>query len=154
MKYPEFKDAYKDATWYGGHLCKKNGLYYKLVKKADKMKEVVSFTYEELSDKDKTLVQQVTEERANAAAELTDYFHNVLPAKQKLIDYVRTNGILNERSKVSESEYWRIKATDGTFYKVRISGHRYPTGSMTNLNLNVIDTTDDDCRQYCKIFGI
>ena len=154
MKYPEFRDAYKDATWYGGHLCKKNSLYYKLVKKVGKMKEVVSFTYEELSDKDKALVQQVTKERAVIANELADYYVNVLPAKQRLIDYVHANGTMKDRSNISESEYWNVKGVDGFSYTVRISGHRYPTGSMTNLELHIIDTTDDDCRAFCKLFGL
>lgn len=154
MKYPEFREMYKKATWYGGWLCKLDGVYYKLVKIGEKKREVMSYNYDELSDKEKALVEQITKENEAACARLAEFFYNLAPAKKRLIDYVQKNGILKGRSNVSESEYWVVKGIDGIPYTVRISGHRYPTGSMTNLNLNIIDTTDDDCRQYCKIFGI
>lgn len=154
MKYPEFREMYKEATWYGGWLCKLDGMYYKLVKTGEKRKEVISFDYDELSDKDKSLVEQKNREEEIAVANLAQFLNKIAPAKERLIDYVQKNGKLKDHSNISESEYWLVKGLNGMTYTVRISGHRYPTGSMTNLALNVIDTTDDDCREYCKIFGI
>ena len=156
MKYPEYREAFKSAQWFGGHLCKQGDVYYKLVREeVGKEKVLKAFSYDELGDGDKSLIEQMINKREESDAKLVEYFRNILPARQKLVEYVRTHGKLTERSQVSESEYWSVKsATDGKEYTVRISGHVYPTGSMTNIGLNVIDSTDDDCREYCKLLGI
>ena len=130
MKYPEFREQFKNATWYRGHLCEQNSIFYKLVKvDGEKQKQLKSFTYDELSDKDKQLIADVKAEKAEQDKNLNEFV-------------------------VSESEYWQVKGIDGMNYTIRISGHRYPTGSMTNLLLNKIDSTDFDCRTYCKLLGI
>ena len=156
MKYPEYREAFKNAHWFGGQLCKHGDAYYKLVRvEGEKEKQLRQFTYDELGDRDKELIEQVNKEREESDARLVDYFHNILPSRQKLVDYVRRHGQLAERSHISESEYWSVKSeVNGREYTVRISGHVYPTGSMTNVNLGVIDSTDEDCREYCKLLGI
>lgn len=156
MKYPEYREALKNAQWFGGHLCKKGDMYYKLVRvEGEKEKQLRSFIYDELGDGDKHLVEQVVKEREESDAKLVDFFRNVLTARLRLVNYVKEHGKLTERSHISESEYWNVKSTvDDREYTVRISGHIYPTGSMTNLSLGVIDSTDEDCREYCRLLGI
>lgn len=155
MKYPEFREQFKNATWFRGHLCEQNGFFYKLIKvEGEKQKQLKSFTYDELSERDKQLISEVEAENTERDKNLREFVHSILPAKYALINYVRNNGKLSDRSNVSESEYWTIKGVDGMNYTVRISGHRYPTGSMTNLLLNKIDSTDFDCRPYCQLLGI
>ena len=78
----------------------------------------------------------------------------MIPARETLIAYVKEHGRLVCRSKQSESEYWSVKAADGSVYKVRISGHRYPTGSMTDLTCHSINTTDYDCRRFLELFSL
>jgi len=155
MKYPEFREQFKHATWYRGHLCEQNGNFYKLVKvDGEKQKQLKSFTYDELTDKDKQLIADVKAENAERDKHIDEFVKSILPAKNALISYVQEHGKLMDRSNVSESEYWHVKGIDGMNYTIRISGHRYPTGSMTNLLLNKIDSTDFDCRPYCKLLGI
>lgn len=120
----------------------------------EKQKQLKSFTYDELSDKDKQLIAEVKAEKADKDKNLDEFMKSILPAKKALVAYVQEHGKLADRSNVSESEYWSIKGVDGMNYIVRISGHRYPTGSMTNLALNKIDSTDFDCRPYCNLLGI
>lgn len=156
MKYPEYREVFKDAKWFRGHLCLKDGRYYKLVRVDGKReKQLLQFSYDELQDRDKELIEAVDKEEAEKDSRIIEYFRELLPAKQKLIDYVRANGRLVSRSKQSESEYWAIKSpVNGLGYQVRISGHVYPTGSMTNLNLSIIDTTDRDCRRFLELFNL
>ena len=143
MKYPEYREQFKDAKRYKGHLCYKGGLYYKFIKHG-----LITLKYDELSDFDKKIIAQVIEEE-KAKTEQMNFFLNVLiPAKNKVIKYAREHGVL-ERSSQSESEYWRVNG-----YTIRISGHIYPTGSMTDYTLGILDTTDYDCREFCKILGI
>lgn len=53
-------------------------------------------------------------------------------------------------SRVSESEYYRWNG-----HEFRFSGHRYPTGSMTNEFLNIIDMTDEGAvERVIKQFNI
>lgn len=155
MKYPEFREQFKHATWYRGHLCEKNGNFYKLVKvDGEKQKQLKSFTFDELSDKDKQLIAEVNAEIADRDKHLDEFMKSILPAKNALISYVQEHGKLMDRSNVSESEYWQVKGIDGMNYIVRISEHRHPIGSMTDLSLNKIDSTDFDCRKYCRLLGI
>ena len=44
--------------------------------------------------------------------------------------------------------------TNGKGYTIRVSGHRYPTGSMADLVLGNIDTTDSCCAKYCDMLDI
>ena len=156
MKYPEYRQAFKNAQWFGGHLCFQNGVYYKLVRvEGEKEKILKQFTYDELGSKDKSLIEESLKNEEKEAERLRLLFNELIPAREKLIDYVQANGNLVDRSCQSESEYWYVKSpVNGMSYKVRISGHVYPTGSMTDLALNVIDTTDCDCRRFLKLFNI
>lgn len=153
MKYPEFREEFKDGEWFGGHIVRKNGLFYKLVK-TDEGKVLKSFTYDELQDRDKAKVAEELSKKEEEMKRLEEFVNEMLPARYKLIDYVKKNGKFVGRSNVSESEYYSVKAVDGMVYKVRISSHVYPTGSMTSMLNNTIDTTDYDCREFLKLFGL
>ena len=156
MKYPEYRQIFKDAQWFEGHLCLQKGVYYKLVRvEGEKEKQLKQFTYEELDKKDKDTIKRVTKEREESDERLLFYFQVLLPARNKFIDYVRTNGKLVSRSNQSESEYWEVQSPkNGFFYKIRISGHIYPTGSMTNVSMYTLDTTDYDCRRFLELFNL
>lgn len=153
MKYPEFREEFKDGEWFGGHIVRKNGLFYKLIK-TEAGKVLKSFTYDELQEGDKAKVAEEMSKKEDEMRSLEVYLSDLLPARNKLIDYVRVNGKFVSRSNISESEYYSVKAVDGMIYKVRISSHVYPTGSMTSMLNNTIDTTDYDCRDYLKLFGL
>lgn len=153
MNYPEFKEAFKDGEWFGGHLVKRDGLFYKLVK-TDDGKILKSLTYDELSDFDKDKVAENLAKREEESSRLETFVNELLPARKALVDYVVKNGKKVSRSNISESEYYEVKALDGSIYHVRVSHHVYPTGSMTSMLYNKIDSTDYDCRPYLKLFGI
>lgn len=153
MKYPEFREAFKHGTWFGGHIVLQDGLYYKLVK-TDDGKVLKSFSYDELTDYDRNKISEELEKKEESFKNLDLFIHEIQPARIRLIEYVKKNGRLVSRSNQSESEYYNIEYVDGITYNVRISGHKYPTGSMTCLMYHQIDTTDYDCRPYCKLFGI
>lgn len=156
MKYPEYRQVFKNARWFEGHLCLQDGVYYKLVRvESEKEKQLKQFTYEELGEKDKATIKRVTKEREESDERLLFYFHVLLPARNKFIDYVKKNGKLVSRSNQSESEYWEVVSPkDGFFYKIRISGHVYPTGSMTDVSMRILDTTDYDCRRFLELFNL
>lgn len=153
MKYPEFREQFKDGEWFGGHIVRKNGLFYKLVK-TEKGKVLMSFTYDELQEGDKAKIAEEMFKKEEEISRLEEFVSELLPARNKLIDYVKKNGKFVSRSNISESEYYSVKAVDGMLYKVRISSHVYPTGSMTSMLNNTIDTTDYDCREFLKLFGL
>lgn len=153
MKYPEFREEFKDGEWFGGHIVRKNDLFYKLVK-TEAGKVLMSFTYDELQEGDKAKVEEEMSKKEEEVRRLEEYLSVLLPARNKLIDYVKENGKFVSKSNISESEYYSVKALDGFVYKVRISSHVYPTGSMTSMLNKTIDTTDYDCREYLKLFGI
>lgn len=156
MKYPEYRDTFKGAQWFGGHLCLQDGVYYKLVRvEGEKEKQLKQFTYGELGDKDKDTISRVAKERGVSEERLRFYFQVLLPARNKFVDYVQTNGKLVSRSNQSESEYWQVASPlNGYIYTVRISGHVYPTGSMTNIDMYTLDTTDYDCRRFLELFNL
>lgn len=155
MKYPEYRDEFKDARWFRGHLCFRDGYYYKLVRvDGEKEKQLMKFTYDELQDRDKEIIVQVEEEERESAAWRTYYHETLLPAREKLIAYVRENGRLSNTSQWG-SEYWVVKSpVNGINYGVRISGHVNPAGSQTRMPYNSIDTTDEDCREFLKLFNL
>lgn len=153
MKYPEFREQFKDGEWFGGHIVRKNGLFYKLVK-TEEGKVLMSFTYDELKEGDKEKIAEEMSKKEEEISRLEEFVSELLPARNKLIDYVKKNGKFVSRSNISESEYYSVKAVDGMLYKVRISSHVYPTGSMTSMLNNTIDTTDYDCREFLKLFGL
>ena len=99
MKYPEFREQFKNATWYRGHLCEQNSIFYKLVKvDGEKQKQLKSFTYDELSDKDKQLIADVKAEKAEQDKNLNEFVHSILPAKNALISYVQKHGKLMDNA--------------------------------------------------------
>ncbi len=156
MKYPEYREAFKKAQWFEGHLCKQDGIYYKLVRvEGEKEKRLKQFSYDELGDKDKALIERVTKKEEEKEERLQLFLQVLQPARNKFIDYVQANGQLVSRSNQSESEYWHVTSPkDGCIYTVRISGHVYPTGSMTNIHMYTLDTTDYDCRRFLELFGL
>ena len=158
MKYPEFREQFKYAQWFGGHLClASDGRYYKLVRvDGQKEKELRSFTYDELDAKAKDLIKEESKKGDEAFERLKLFLTELQPARQKLIDYVRANGRMVDMSDVSESEYWSVVSpVNGERYNVRISQHIHPTGSMTNFSTgNIIDTTDYDLRRFLKLFNL
>lgn len=163
MTYPEFRSQFSDndCKWYGGHLVKKGDLYYKLVKIYSEdnpksyTKELKSYTYNELTEWELNKIADQERKDQEDAKNIDLVFGQLIPAREKVIDYVMTNGRLADRSNQSESEYWYVKSRkDNLTYKVRISGHVYPTGSMTNVLMQVLDTTDYDCRRFIEILGI
>lgn len=140
MKVQEFKEQFKEAEWITGHLCRTGETYHRLLKG-----ELLELRFAELREGDKEAVFRHEETQREI-----EFAHNVLwPARDKLEEYVKSNGKFLRQSNKSSSEYWYCGG-----YKFRISSHRYPTGSMTDLTLNVIDTTDEDCRPYLKLLGI
>ncbi len=156
----DIKATTEDIKMYGAHLCMVDGYYYKTLKvskdnpnggkKKYYDKYLLKRTYDELDESEKQKIEEV-----KAKDEEMKFYKEVLtPAKEKFKAYVRENGTFICQSNQSESEYYRVKGVDGLNYKVRISGHFYPTGSMTDLSMQVIDTTDYDCREFCKIVGI
>ena len=153
MKYPEFREAFKHGRWFGGHIVLKDGMYYKLVK-TETGKVLMSYTYDELSAFDKNKIAEETAKYEESLNRLDIFIKEIQPARIRLIDYVKKKGRLISRSNQSESEYYNVEDINGVTYNVRISGHKYPTGSMTNMVYHTIDTTDYDCRPYCKLFGI
>lgn len=153
MKYPEFREQFKDGEWFGGHIVRKNGLFYKLVK-TEEGKVLMSFAYDELQEGDKAKIAEEMSKKEEEISRLEEFVSELLPARNKLIDYVKKNGKFVSRSNISESEYYSVKAVNGMLYKVRISSHVYPTGSMTSMLNNTIDTTDYDCRKFLKLFGL
>ena len=101
-----------------------------------------------------TAIAEEMSKKEEEISRLEEFVSELLPARNKLIDYVKKNGKFVSRSNISESEYYSVKAVDGMLYKVRISSHVYPTGSMTSMLNNTIDTTDYDCREFLKLFGL
>lgn len=146
-KYPEFKEQYKCGEWITGHLVRMNGVYYNHSKRT-----ITEMQEDELDDMKSQAVaayEQRMKEDADAVIEMKE----VIRARLALTEWAESNASRFENSNKSESIYYYVSHSDGHTYKIRVSGHRHPTGSMTNLPLCVIDSTDD-CRGYCKMFSI
>lgn len=147
VKYPEFKEMFKRASWITGHLVRVDGVYYNHSKRT-----ITEMQEDELDDMKSQAVaayELKMKEDADAVIEMKE----VIRARLALTEWAESKASRFENSKKSESIYYYVSHSDGRTYKVRVSGHRYPTGSMTDLRFGVIDTTED-CREYCKMLGI
>ena len=111
MTYPEFRSQFSgnDCKWYGGHLVKKGDLYYKLVKIYSEdnpksyTKELKSYTYNELTEWELNKIADQEKKDQEDAKNIALVFGQLIPAREKVIDYVKTNGKLADRSNQSES---------------------------------------------------
>lgn len=148
LKYPEFQEQYKHAQWIAGHLVKIGDMYY-----AHHKRTLVELSYEELNDAQRGKVAEYEEKVSKTDAEAVE-MRKEIRAKQALKAWAMENAHEVGRSNQSESEYYHVRHTDGKGYTIRISGHRYPTGSMTDLAMGVIDTTDFKCSRYCDMLGV
>lgn len=153
MKYPEFRKMFERAKWYGGHLCKQGDLFFKLVK-TNNGKHLAFFTYSQLSENDLSNIESIERQEQERDERVREYNRTVLVPRVRLEQYVMDHGTLIDRSMQSESEYWTCKGVDGTCYYVRISSHKHPTGSMTDMNLRKLDLMSDNCASYLKLFGL
>lgn len=147
-KYPEFKEEYKGGKFITGHLVRMDDMYYLHSKRV-----VTEYSYDELPEIQKSNVEAFEQKQIELAAEMVEVACN-LRACNALVEWAKVNCHRMERSNQSESKYYYIRHTDGRMWKIRVSGHRYPTGSMTNMMLGVIDTTDGCCVRYCELLGI
>jgi hypothetical protein len=145
-KYPEFREEYNGGEWITGHLVRINGVYFQHSKRV-----VTMYTEEELPEMHKASVLAYEVKKAEEEENINEMME-VIRARIALSNWAENNAVRFELSNKSESKYCFVEH-EGYTYKIRVSGHRYPTGSMTNLNLCVIDATDD-CREYCKMFNI
>lgn len=146
IKYPEFQELYKSGQWITGHLVKVGNKYFQHSKRV-----VTMYTEEELPEMHKASVLAYEVKNAEEEKKIKEMME-ICHARIALSNWAENNAVRFELSKKSESKYCFVEH-EGITYTIRISGHRYPTGSMTDFNLHVIDTTDD-CRNYCKIFNI
>ena len=148
IKYPEFKEQSSRATWFTGHLCKVGDLYYCHSKRV-----LVELSFDELSEYQLAAVETYNKKKEEENVAIEEMKRN-LRAYAALVEWAQKNHYLMSRSNQSESEYYFIHHTDGNTWQVRVSGHRYPTGSMTDLMLHKIDSTDTCCARYCDMLGI
>ena len=148
VKYPVFKEQYKHASWITGHLVKVEGMYYQHSKRV-----ITEYSYDKLPLFMKEDVAKYEQRQIELDAQMLEVKRNI-KAHYALVEWARENAYQMTRSNQSESEYYFVRHTDGRTYEIRVSGHRYPTGSMTDMMLNKIDTTDTCCAKYCDMLGI
>lgn len=147
VKYPEFRELYKGHE-ITGHLIEIDGKYYYHSKRM-----VTEYSFDELPDFLLAKVEAYNVVMAAMDARIEEMKKNI-KAHNALVEWAKTNAHNMTRSNQSESEYYFVQHTDGRTYQVRVSGHRYPTGSMTDMLLAKIDTTDTCCAKYCDMLGI
>ena len=148
IKFPDFKKRFKGSE-ISAHLVRINNNYFYHSKRI-----VVEYSYEELPDFLKSKVEEFNKKMEDFNKEMEEAERNIR-AHRALVAWATSNSFTMTRSQRSESEYHSIRHADGNIYKIRISGHRHPTGSMTNLALNNIDSTDYYCcAKYCDMLGI
>lgn len=147
IKFPEFKEQYQGRT-ISGHLIQVNDMYYYHSKRV-----VTEYSFDELPEFLLQKVKAYNEMMADEDARIEDIKKNI-KAHNALVEWARNNYHQMSRSNQSESEYYFVRHSDGRTYEIRVSGHRYPTGSMTDLTLGKIDSTDTCCAKYCDMLGI
>lgn len=147
IKYPDFRESYKLGEWITGHLVRLDGVYFWHSKRV-----ITELSDNELSENHLAAVKEYEENKRKESDRIKENAE-IIRARLALTSWAEDNAVRFERSNQSESIYYTVEHTDGFTYNIRVSGHRYPTGSMTNLQLCKIDTTDD-CRPYCKMLGI
>lgn len=147
IKYPEFREQYRGQL-ITGHLVRIDDMYYRHSKRV-----VTEMTYDELDDYCKSKVSEYEEYLKELDVRMAEVRREIR-AKNAIIAWAKDNAHEVGKSNQSESEYYHVRHTNGKGYTVRVSGHRYPTGSMTDLVLGNIDTTDSCCAKYCDMLGI
>lgn len=147
IKYPEFKEQYKGEA-ITGHLVRINGIYYRHSRRV-----ITEMSYDELDEQSKASVEEYENSLMELDARMAEVRREIR-AKNAIIAWAKGNAYEVGKSNQSESEYYHVRHTDGKGYTIRVSGHRYPTGSMTDLVLGNIDTTDSCCAKYCDMLGI
>lgn len=147
IKYPEFRELYKGVE-ITGHLVRIDDMYYHHSKRV-----LTEYSYDELPEHLKSAVEEFEKKQAEMDIQVAEFKKN-MKAYNALVEWARSNAHRVERSNQSESEYYFVRHSDGKTYQIRVSGHRYPTGSMTDLMLGKIDTTDTCCARYCNMLGI
>ena len=148
IKYPDFKEEYKNGQWITGHLVKVGDLYYNHSKRV-----ITAYEYSELPSYMTDSIERYNKEQQDLEEKAEEIKRNIA-AHYALIEWAKENASSMTRSNQSESEYYFVHHTDGRTYQIRVSGHRYPTGSMTDLMLGKIDSTDTCCAKYCEMLGI
>lgn len=148
IKYPEFREEFKNATWFTGHFCKVGDLYYNHSKKV-----LTELTYDELNEYQLEKIADYNKKQEEEDIKIAEMKRNI-KAHNALVAWAKENHYQMSRSNQSESEYYFVQHTDGNVWQIRVSGHRYPTGSMTDMMLHKIDSTDTCCARYCDMLGI
>lgn len=148
IKYPEFREQYNRGQLITGHLVRIDGMYYRHSKRV-----VTEMNYDELDDYCKSKVAEYEENLQAMDARMAEV-RKEIRAKNAIIAWAIENAHEVGKSNQSESKYYHVRHTDGKGYTIRVSGHRYPTGSMTDLMFGYIDTTDCCCTKYCDMLGI
>lgn len=147
IKYPEFREQYRGQL-ITGHLVRIDGMYYRHSKRV-----VTEMSYDELDEQSKASVAEYEESLKAMDARMAEVRREIR-AKSAIIAWAIENAHEVGKSNKSESKYYHVRHTDGKGYTIRVSGHRYPTGSMTDLMFGNIDTTDSCCAKYCDMLGI
>ena len=153
MKYPEFREKFKNAQWFGGHLCYQDGLYYRLVR-TDIGKKVISYTEDQLTDWDKTVIEREKKMEIEWAKGFVDNTLSPIASRYKLEEYAREHGRLVRKDYTNRIEYWEVQSLkDGNFYTVSLC-MGFPFKTLSAFACRFEDMDEMDCRNECELLGI
>lgn len=153
IKYPEFRERFKNAQWFGGHLCYQDGLYYRLVR-TDIGKKVISYTEDQLTDWDKTVIEREKKMEIEWAKGFVDNTLSPIASRYKLEEYAREHGRLVRKDYTNRIEYWEVQSLkDGKFYTVSLC-MGFPFKTLGAFACRFEDMDDMDCRNECELLGI
>ena len=153
MKYPEFREKFKNAQWFGGHLCYQDGLYYRLVR-TDIGKKVISYTEDQLTDWDKIVIEREKKMEIEWAKGFVDNTLSPIASRYKLEEYAREHGRLVRKDYTNRIEYWEVQSLkDGNFYTVSLC-MGFPFKTLSAFACRFEDMDEMDCRNECELLGI
>lgn len=153
MKYPEFREKFKNAQWFGGHLCYQDGLYYRLVR-TDIGKKVISYTEDQLTDWDRTVIEREKKMEIEWAKGFVDNMLSPIASRYKLEEYAREHGRIVRKDYTNRIEYWEVQSLkDGKFYTVSLC-MGFPFKTLGAFACRFEDMDDMDCRNECELLGI
>lgn len=153
IKYPEFRERFKNAQWFGGHLCYQDGLYYRLVR-TDIGKKVISYTEDQLTDWDKTVIEREKKMEIEWAKGFVDNTLSPIASRYKLEEYAREHGRLVRKDYTNRIEYWEVQSLkDGNFYTVSLC-MGFPFKTLSAFACRFEDMDEMDCRNECELLGI
>lgn len=153
MKYPEFREKFKNAQWFGGHLCYQDGLYYRLVR-TDIGKKVIFYTEDQLTDWDKTVIEREKKMEIEWAKGFVDNTLSPIASRYKLEEYAREHGRLVRKDYTNRIEYWEVQSLkDGNFYTVSLC-MGFPFKTLSAFACRFEDMDEMDCRNECELLGI